>query len=37
MTNEWRDPFTEIKARRIGEWKNLLVTSPDCSKSGHSN
>ena len=29
MTNELHDPFAEIEARRIGEWKNLLVAEPD--------
>jgi hypothetical protein len=29
VTHERRDPFAEIEARRIGEWRNLLVAEPE--------
>ncbi len=29
MTHEQRDPFAEIAARRVGEWKSLLITEPE--------
>jgi hypothetical protein len=28
VTREQRDPFAEIEARRVGEWKNFLIDQP---------
>jgi hypothetical protein len=28
VTHEQRDPFAEIEARRVGEWKNFLLAEP---------
>jgi hypothetical protein len=29
VTHEQHDPFAEIEARRVGEWRNFLVAEPD--------
>ena len=29
MTQDQRDPFAEVEARRVGEWENFLVNEPD--------